>query len=264
VHGALFPQALRRGRAKKAAFSLFFERRYLNQARFIHAVSPHEIDGIRRFGVIRPIVTVPNGLPPDSDVPASNPGALLADHPACQGATLFMFVGRLDPWQKGLDLLLDAFARATLPEAKLVLVGPDWRGSRAELERRAESLGISSKVVFTGPAFGKDRANLLAAADVFVHPSRWEGLSLSVLTAAVAGKACLITREADPLGELGRARAATIVEPNVSSIADGLRRSASIGAGERQIMGERAHDVAAAHFTWPAIAAKLLDAYRGT
>ena len=264
VHGALCPQALRRGWARKAAFNLFFERRYLNQARFIHAVSPHEIDGIRRFGVVRPIVTVPNGLPPESAVRATNPGALLVGHPSYVGGMVFMFVGRLDPWQKGLDLLLEAFARATLSDATLVLVGPDWRGSRAELEHRADSLGISSKVVFTGPAFGEDRANLLAAADVFVHPSRWEGLSLSVLMAADAGKACLITRDADPLGELGRSGAAMIVDATVTSIADGLKRSSAMDAAERQEIGERARDVAREHFAWPAIAGRLADAYRGS
>jgi glycosyltransferase involved in cell wall biosynthesis len=264
VHGALFPAALRRRRLTKALFTWIFDRPYLNGARFIHAVSPHEVEAIRQIGVIRPIVTVPNALPADSNVRASNPDALFVDHPGVKGRVVFMFIGRLDPWQKGLDLLLDAFARVALSDAALVLVGPDARGHRAELEDRAGRLGISSKIVFTGPAFGDDRANLLAAADVFVHPSRWEGLSLSVLTAAAAGKACLITREADPLGALGRGRAAMIVDANVSSIADGLRLSAAIGASQREEMGKRARDVARAHFTWPTIAGKLVDAYRGS
>ena len=48
VHGALFRSALRRGRIKKTIFHLLFERRYLNEARFIQAVSPHETEVIRR------------------------------------------------------------------------------------------------------------------------------------------------------------------------------------------------------------------------
>ncbi len=136
------------------------------------------------------------------------------------------------------------------------------RGSRRTLATLAERLGISSQLVFTGPAFGEDRANLFAAADVFVHPSRWEGLSLSVLAAAAAGKPCLITREADPLGELERAQAAVIVEATVSSIAAGLRRARTLSGDELQMMGARARRVAEAHFTWPAIAARLVEAYR--
>ena len=262
VHGALFRAALRRGWLKKTLFDLFFERRYLNEARFIHALSPHEAEVIGRRGVNRPIVVVPNGLPPDTEVLPLRPDALYAEHPGLRDQRVFMFVGRLDPWQKGLDVLVDAFASAALPEASLVLVGPDCRGSRRALAARAERLGISSHVVFIEPAFGQERANLFAAADVFVHPSRWEGLSLSVLAAAAAGKACLLTREADPLGALERARAAMVVDASVSSIANGLRQAASLSREELHIMGTSAQRVANTHFAWPSIAARLVEAYR--
>jgi len=261
VHGGLFRAALQRGHLKKTVFHLFFERHYLNEARFIHAVSPHETEAIRRHGVDRSIVIVPNGLPPDAKVRALRPDALYTQWPWLRDRRVFMFIGRLDSWQKGLDLLIEAFAHAELREAGLVLVGPDCRGSRRILERLAERLGISPQVVFTGAAFGDDRANLLAAANVFVHPSRWEGLSLSVLTAAAAGKPCLITRDADPLGELERAQAAVVVEATVSSIAAGLRRAATLSGHELQVMSMRARRVAEAHFTWPSIAGRLVEAY---
>ena len=48
----------------------------------------------------------------------------IAEHPWLRGRQVFMFIGRLDPWQKGLDLLIEAFARAALRDAAaLVLVG---------------------------------------------------------------------------------------------------------------------------------------------
>ena len=69
-----------------------------------------------------------------------------------------MLIGRLDPWQKGLDLLIEAFAHAGLRNSGLVLVGPSCRDSRRNLERLSERHAISSQVVFAGPAFGQDRA----------------------------------------------------------------------------------------------------------
>ena len=173
-----------------------------------------------------------------------------------------MFVGRLDPWQKGIDLLLPAFARARLVDAALVLIGPDHRGSRAALETLADQLAVHERVSFLEPAFGQDRANLLAAADVFVHPSRWEGLSLSVLAAAAAGKACLLTREADPFGELERAESAIIVDAAIESIADGLRRAVGIGREQLRLMGARAKQVVSGRFSWRAAAEETLQAYR--
>src|SRR4030095_11763788 len=65
VHGGLFRAALRRRWLKKTLFNACFERRYLNEAQFIHALSPQETEVVRRHGVRRPIVMVPNGLPPD-------------------------------------------------------------------------------------------------------------------------------------------------------------------------------------------------------
>jgi glycosyltransferase involved in cell wall biosynthesis len=199
AHGGLFPAARRRRRLRKTIFSVCFERPYLDQAQFIHALSPNERDVIRTFGVQRPIVMVPNGLPPDAEMPPAQSDALYARFPWLRDRCVFMFIGRLDAGQKGLDLLLQAFADAGLRDAALVLVGPDYRGSRHRLTMLASQLDLSSRVVFIDAAFGQDRANLFAAADVFVHPSRWEGVSLSVLAAAAAGKPCLITREADPL-----------------------------------------------------------------
>ena len=263
VHGGLFPAALRRSRVKKTLFNLLFERRYLNGARFVHALSPHEAGAIRRHGVSAPILVVPNGVPPDTTPSPLRPDVRYRADTRVGDRLGFLFVGRLDPWQKGLDLLLEAFACAGLGSARLVLAGPDSRNSRRGLERRANRLGIRSQVMFTGPVFGGEMASLMAAADVFVHPSRWEGMSLAVLAAAAAGRACLLTRAADLRGELERAHAAVVVQPAVSSIAAGLRRCATAGAQELQLMGGRARLVAQQHAAWPGIADTLMNAYRG-
>jgi glycosyltransferase involved in cell wall biosynthesis len=171
---------------------------------------------------------------------------------------VFMFIGRLDAWQKGLDLLIQAFARAGLRDAALVLVGPDYRGSRRVLQTLAARLGILSNVVFLEAVFGEDRANMLAAADVFVHPSRWEGVSLSVLTAAAAGKPCVITPAADPLGRLEHEQAAVIVQADVSNMTQGLIRATALGSEGLRQMGLRARNVAAAYPTWDSIAVKMV------
>ena len=262
VHGALFRSALRRRRLKKAIFNLLFERDYLNGAHFIHALSACESEALREYGVKRPVVVVPNGLPPGTDVHPSQPDALYMRCPWLRDRQVFMFIGRLDVWQKGLDLLIQAFARARLRDAALVLIGPDYRGSQRALRTLAERLSIVSDVLFLEPVFGVDRANMLAAADVFVHPSRWEGVSLSVLTAAAAGKACVITRAADPLGQLEQQHAAVIVHADVSNIAQGLTRATALGSDGLRQMGLRARNVAAAYPSWESIAATMLTEIR--
>jgi glycosyltransferase involved in cell wall biosynthesis len=263
VHAGLFRAARQRRRLTKALFHQFFELSYLDHAHFVHALTPHEADIIRRRRVRCPIVVVPNGVSPEVGLaPSITRHARRTDDPWRSAQYVFMFIGRVDAWQKGLDLLVEAFARLGRQDAVLVLVGPDYRGSHRQLMTLAERFGISSQVAFHEAVFGQDRTNLLAAADIFVHPSRWEGVSMSVLAAAAAAKPCVITRAADPLGELERADAAIIVEPAVKSIVDGLKRASTLDPDDLKAIGGRARQVAEARFTWPSIATQLVQAYR--
>jgi glycosyltransferase involved in cell wall biosynthesis len=89
--------------------------------------------------------------------------------------------------QKGLHYLLDAATE--IPEAVIVLAGDGPQ--RTALETQARSLGLGGRTIFLG--YRQDIASLLANCDVFVLPSRFEGLPLSVLEAMAAGKPVIAT-----------------------------------------------------------------------
>lgn len=100
-------------------------------------------------------------------------------------------VGRLvDP--KGHGHLLDALAkvRSQIAGVKALLVGDGTL--RTEMERRAEALGLSDTVIFTG--IRRDVPEVLALLDVFVLPSLWEGLPIALLEAMAAGLPVVATR----------------------------------------------------------------------
>jgi glycosyltransferase involved in cell wall biosynthesis len=97
------------------------------------------------------------------------------------GAFVWTFVGRLEK-QKGVDILLDAFARLG-GASQLWIVGD---GSlRAELERQAQALGVLERVRFEGAV--ADASPFYWGADAFAIASRWEGLPLALLEAQAAG-----------------------------------------------------------------------------
>jgi len=108
---------------------------------------------------------------------------------------VFGTVARLVP-QKALGVLLEAFARLRdnrTPSAapvKLVIVG---RGPlERELRSKANQLGLGSDCIWAG--FRTDIPLVLAALDVFVLTSAWEGLGLVLLEAIAAGKPIVATR----------------------------------------------------------------------
>jgi glycosyltransferase involved in cell wall biosynthesis len=262
IHGGLSRVAQQRGRAKKTALWWLGERQYLDNALFIHALTREEASDIAAYGAKAPTVVVPNGINASSLPRPVDPRALFARAPELAGHRVFMFMGRVAPVQKGLDLLLQALALANLPESRLVILGPDWRDGRAFLECLTAQLGLRAQVTFLDGECPQRCADLMAGADVFVHPSRWEGMSLAVLEAAVWAKPGLLTPAADPNGALGREGGAVIVEAAPETLAGGLREMAALDHDTLLTMGQRAHHTVVTQFTWNRTASMLLEAYR--
>ncbi len=151
-------------------------------------------------------------------------------------------VGRLHE-QKGFDLLIDALARVEGVSLRIVGDGPD----RAGLESQAADLDLSDRITFVG--WLDDPRPELARADVFVLPSRYEGLPLSIIEAMFAELAIVVTdvgsvRELIPDDETG-----LVIPPkNVAALADTLTRVVS-DADLRRRIGSAARERALEHFS---------------
>ncbi len=105
-------------------------------------------------------------------------------------------VGRLCD-QKNQEFLLDVFGElhSHRPESVLLLVGEGE--DRPKLEEKAKTLGLKDCVIFYGAAERVER--FYWSMDVFVLPSRFEGLPVTGVEAQAAGLPCLfsdaVTRE---------------------------------------------------------------------
>jgi glycosyltransferase involved in cell wall biosynthesis len=124
-----------------------------------------------------------------ADVSAETRAALRAEFGANPGQAIVLAAGRLAA-QKGFGLLLDAAAEwgDIRPAPLLVIAG---QGPLAgELQARAASLGLTVRFV----GHRGDLPALLAAADVFVLPSVWEGQALILQEALRAGVPVVATR----------------------------------------------------------------------
>ena len=121
-------------------------------------------------------------------------GALRAGLGLRPDDVVLVCVARFAP-QKAHDVLLRAFARAAREEPRLalLLVGDDPFGDgRRRAEALAAELALGGRAVFAG--IRRDVPALLAASDVFVMCSLWEGLGLVFLEAMAAGLPVLATR----------------------------------------------------------------------
>lgn len=124
---------------------------------------------------------------------------------------------------KGNDYLVDA-ARLVVdqrPQAKFFLYGEG--PLREPLEQQAARLGLGNRFVFGG--FVKDVAEVLAAFDISVFPSLWEGTPLTVFETMAAGKPIVATDADGLLDVLSDERDALIVpKRNAAALAEKIVR----------------------------------------
>jgi glycosyltransferase involved in cell wall biosynthesis len=124
------------------------------------------------------IVSIPNGVPIPDTAWQIRQGWRESPHA--------VFVGRLAP-EKGLDILLGAWpiVRESFPSARLTLIGEG--PERTRLEELARTLRIEDSVDLPGASDAEGVAEALRRSDLFVLPSREEGMSVALLEAMALG-----------------------------------------------------------------------------
>ncbi|GAB2182012.1 glycosyltransferase family 4 protein [Denitratisoma sp. agr-D3] len=188
------------------------------------AVTEAEITDFVDCGVAAEHVEViPNGIDPDQ-YKLDDTTIAVERFRSAHGlgdARVVLFLGRLNPI-KGPDLLLEAFSQLAqrLPDVHLLLAGPDG-GMRTELEARAYTLGLASRVHFAGYVGGADKLAALQTAEVLAIPSRREAMSIVVLEAGIYGRPSVFT-DTCGLDGLARAGAGIMTSVSVNALAAGL------------------------------------------
>lgn len=148
------------------------------------------------------MVVLPNGVDLERFAPPAARAEYRRKLGLPEGVPLVLFCGSVTP-RKGVDVLLDAWDRVSeaLPQAVLVILGsvgmrPTFRGTamRTQLEeftREIEGrLADDPTVILPGEVEGVE--DYYRAADLFVFPSRREGLPNAVLEAMASGLPCVI------------------------------------------------------------------------
>lgn len=257
-HSALNLIALKRRILVKKVYIALIERLILGQAKFVHAICTKEADEISHNFKVKHICIIPNGV----DLIDSQ-----LDEIGCHQNDQFIvgYCGRLEKQQKGLDLLLDGFAlyKKQGGIGRLAIIG-DGK-DRQELEETCQYYGIDSSVEFFGALFGDGKDKGIMKFDLFVHPSRWEGLPTAALEAAALGRPLLVSQETN-LGEfITKWSCGMVLKTNESTqIANALKQFEMMkNSGATRNLGVNAIDMVKNEFNWHTIANQLIQAYQG-
>lgn len=104
---------------------------------------------------------------------------------------LVLFLARFTSHKQPLALI-EAFSAAVARNSRLHLLMVGDGDQKMAAVKRIEALGLQDKI--TLQTFRQDVPDLLAASDIYVLPSLWEGLPIGLLEAMAMGKAVIGTR----------------------------------------------------------------------
>lgn len=255
-HGAMSPGALKKSGWKKRLYFQLFEKRLLAGASVIQLLGKNQYEHLEEWVIPQRKVLIPNGQNLSElayeILPLTRP-----DVP------IFSFCGRLDQHYKALDLVIDAMKQyqAAGGRGHLWLIGDG--ADRQTLEEQATALDLHDRVSFWGSKFGEEKLNLLGNSDLFIHPSRSEGLPTGVLEAGGLGLPCLLT-QATNLGELfADHQAGWLIDPlSPEAIASSMLAAEHAWLeGRSKAMGEAARQLILQQFNWARVAQELVTLY---
>ncbi len=220
------------------------------------------------------VYVVPNGI----NTARFNPQTRPIDLPTERGFR-FLFVGGTIR-RKGIDRLLDAYARAFTRSDDVSLVIKDFGATTFYRGQDAGALIAAAKAIPGGPEIvhmtrdfdESEMPGLYAACDCLVHPYRGEGYGLPIAEAMACGKPTVVTNFGAALdfanhrnsylvpatkcelpeqriGDLQTVRMPYWAEPDVDALAAALREVYDNRAKAREIGRQAAADIAARH-TW--------------
>jgi len=189
------------------------------------------------------VQVVPNGVTVGPAPDARDRADVRAECGLPPDATVIGTVGRLNP-VKAFDVLIAAFARVVSahPRARLLIVGDG--PERDKLERIAGELGCREQVHFLG--YRANPTRLMAAMDVYVNSSMFEGVSLTILEAMTACTPVIATRVGGTPEVIRDGTTGILVAPDdpdamaaaISSVIAEPARAQALGeAGRRDVEG---------------------------
>ncbi|MBL9127699.1 MAG: glycosyltransferase family 4 protein [Verrucomicrobiales bacterium] len=252
----------------KALGALFGSRKLLSDADLVLCVGETEFARARKALDHDRIAYLPNGVDFDRFAMGDGPD-FRRRHGIPASAFLVLQVSRIDA-QKNQALLLAAFRdlRASVPEARLLFVGPETQPEYARsLRARIAEYGLAESVAIL-PGLRPDDPDLVRAyhaADVFVLPSVHEPFGIVVLEAWSAARPVVAAAGGGPKTLLRHEDTGMLFEPEATdapALLAGILLRLARHPDLRENLGRNGREEARSKYDWQVVAARLDELYR--
>ena len=251
-HSELRKEAQQKKRLKKTVANILLFNRFINGAAAVQVLSQNEYDSTS-FGRRKIIGT--NGIPMPEEIKTG----------FRQSGTKFLYIGRLDAYAKGLDIMVDAVKICSeelkKDNATIDIYGPDWEGRFAHLEQLVADAGVGDLISLHHEVTGEEKKALLLDCDIFIQTSRFEGMPMGILESLSYGIPTLVTRGTTLGEQIREADAGWSAETDADSVSEAILKALSEKDRYEEI-GSNGRKLASSRYSWPVIAADTISKYK--
>ncbi|KYG35618.1 glycosyltransferase [Priestia endophytica] len=177
----------------------------------------------------------------------------------------FTFIGRLEPYHKGIDILLEACSLISSEmrkrDIKLAIYGPDDNGGEIKVLSLISKYNLNDLVSVHGAVYEEEKKEVLNNTDVFILTSRFEGQPLAVMEALSYGIPALLTPGTNIAEEVSEYKSGWKADFSPESIAKKILE-AHDSKDNWSLYSKNAIRLSHENFSWESIAKKSLDNYR--
>lgn len=243
----------RKSRWVKSAWIRVVERENIARAAGLHVTTELEAAEVRKLGFKCPeIICIPNGIQRPSRC------ATLSEGPFANLPRPYaLFLGRIN-WIKGIDRLIRAWDMVS--NLYLVIAGNDEDDYLPALRALVQELGLTARVLFTGPIADKDKWAVYENAEMFVLPSYSENFGNVVAEAMIMSCPVIVTPEvglAETVREFGAGLITSGEPQDLAAKIYAIQSNAEI----RREMGSRGFCAASAMFGSDVVASRIEAMY---
>lgn len=227
---------------------------FTKKALAIEYLTQREADNSGKFWNKRSII-VPNGV----DFPPQK-AAIFSTKGVIRGT----FIGRINPYHKGLDIFFEACEKQKMlleeKNCKLDFYGPFSENVGKKVEYDIRRRGLESIVSIHKEVHGTNKEQILLNTDFFILTSRFEGLPMGLLEATAYGLPSIVTDETN-IGELIQKSGAGLSSKcTVHGVQQNLEKLLTMEEDDLNEMSQKAV-IFAKSFDWTKIAMEAHAAY---
>ena len=250
-HGELSKDAQKKKRLKKVVANILIFNSFINHSVGLQMLSDVELKNTK-FSKYKFVAT--NGI----NIPD------LKKQQFRDSKLKFVYVGRLDAYHKGLDIMVEGVASvAEILRAEDVMIdiyGPDILGRREHLNGLIQEHGVGDIIKLHDSIFKDEKECVLLDADAFIQTSRFEGMPMGILEALSYGIPCLVTEGTTLADFVRKNNVGWACDTSTEGIAEAIKNVLS-QRNEFLEKSQNARDAVIRDFAWDSISKATVDKY---